>query len=149
MGAGDWNLAGYWSANHPTRRHACRSRRDTGAELPTRYETYRYEIDNSTRRGRGGRRRNRHAACCGRHPITTLDRRLLYGAILDCNALEASGELQRHATGLPVEAFASFFITEPISGRRRTSMVELVDITGKGGSGTLDNFLRDEAQLYR
>jgi hypothetical protein len=49
---------------------------------------------------------------------------------------------------VPVKAFASFFVTEPIKDGKDI-YVELVDITGKGGRGTLDNFLRDEAQLYR
>jgi hypothetical protein len=80
-----------------------------------------------------------------------VDRRLIYGAILNCTALEETNDLSGHSTDLPVEAFASFFLTEPVSSPSDDAsvMVELVDITGRGGQGTLDNFLRDEAQLYR
>jgi len=85
-------------------------------------------------------------------PVTTVDRRLLYGAILDCAALQAAGNnLSGNSTNLPVEAFASFFLTQPVPGASSggSVFVELVDITGRSGQGTLDNFLRDEAQLYR
>ncbi|TGS57598.1 hypothetical protein EN826_032645, partial [Mesorhizobium sp. M1D.F.Ca.ET.183.01.1.1] len=85
-------------------------------------------------------------------PVTSVDRRLLYGAILNCNALQAAGNnLNGNSTNLPVEAFASFFMTEPVPGASAggSVFVELVDITGRSGQGTLDNFLRDEAQLYR
>ena len=49
---------------------------------------------------------------------------------------------------LPVEAFASFFLTEPI--KNDTDIyVELVDVTGHSGRGSLQKFQRDESQLYR
>jgi hypothetical protein len=156
MGAGDWNFARYWAANHPTRAVPA-ALSGTGANLPTRYETYRYELnpdgDPTTNDSIVG-----DAAVSGEKgtppngagtPISIPDRRLLYGAILDCNALKASGmNFSGRLTGIPVRRFASFFITEPIKDGKDI-FVELVDITGKGGNGTLDNFLRDEAQLYR
>jgi hypothetical protein len=77
---------------------------------------------------------------------------LLYGALLNCGALQAAGNnLSGNSSNLPVEAFASFFMTEPVPGASEggSVFVELGDITGRGGQGTLDNFLRDEAQLYR
>ncbi|MBZ9668400.1 pilus assembly protein TadG-related protein [Mesorhizobium sp. ES1-3] len=156
MGAGDWNFARYWAANHPTRAVPA-ALSGTGANLPTRYETYRYELDpdgnpatNDSIVGDasvGGEKGNPPAGAGT--PISTPDRRLLYGAILDCNALQASGlKFSGRLTGIPVRRFASFFITEPIRDGKDI-FVELVDITGKGGNGTLDNYLRDEAQLYR
>ncbi|TPI69306.1 TadE/TadG family type IV pilus assembly protein [Mesorhizobium sp. B2-8-9] len=156
MGAGDWNFARYWAANHPGR-PVPSALSGTGANLPTRYEVYRYEIDPN---GDGNTSDNivGDAAVSGEKgippagagtPISIPDRRLLYGAILDCNALKASGmNFSGRLTGIPVRRFASFFITEPIRDGKDI-FVELVDITGKGGSGTLDNYLRDEAQLYR
>jgi Flp pilus assembly protein TadG len=146
MGAGDWNFARYWSVNHP-KRAVPPELSGTGANLPTRYEVYRYEIDNNVYQDTavGG---ETGIPACGT-PVTTVDRRLLYGAILDCQALQASGfKFTGRATGVPVKAFASFFVTEPIKDGKDI-FAELVDITGKGGRGTLDNFLRDEAQLYR
>ncbi|MFD2055886.1 TadE/TadG family type IV pilus assembly protein [Mesorhizobium calcicola] len=147
MGAGDWNFARYWAANHPTRAVPA-ALSGTGADLPTRYEVYRYEIDNNIVQDAsvGGEQGNPPAGAGT--PISTPDRRLLYGAVLDCNALQASGVKFSGRANVPARRFASFFITEPIFDGKDI-MVELVDITGKGGSGTLDNYLRDEAQLYR
>ena len=89
------------------------------------------------------------APICGASGTPVPDRRILYGAIIDCQAMEASGlKFSGRLTDVPVRAFGSFFITEPIKVDKDI-MVELVDITGRGGRGTLDNFLRDEAQLYR
>lgn len=163
MGAGDWNPSRYWKANHPLRNsgngagNLPTALAGTGDNLPTRYETYRYENDPN---GDGNTSDNivGDAAVSGEKgtppgaagsPITTVDRRLLYGAILDCKALQASGTTFKGRATVPARRFASFFITEPIKDTGKNIYVELVDITGKGGSGTLDNFLRDEAQLYR
>lgn len=142
MGAGDWNSSRYWTVNHPKRGSL-----PTELVGATRYEMYRYEIDKNIYQDAavGG---ETGIPACGK-PVTKVDRRILYGAILDCNALQASGvKFNGRSTGLPVRAFGSFFVTEPINDGKNI-YVELVDITGKGGRGTLDNFLRDEAQLYR
>ncbi|RTL92787.1 MAG: hypothetical protein EKK31_33280 [Hyphomicrobiales bacterium] len=148
MGAGDWNFARYWAANHPTRAVPS-ALSGTGADLPTRYEVYRYEIDNNIYQDASvGGEKGTPPAGAGT-PITTSDRRLLYGAILDCKALQASGTSFKGRATVPVRRFGSFFITEPIKDNGKNIYVELVDITGKGGRGTLDNYLRDEAQLYR
>ncbi|AZO22360.1 hypothetical protein EJ070_17810 [Mesorhizobium sp. M1E.F.Ca.ET.045.02.1.1] len=148
MGDGNWDLSGYWSTNFGSVSHP--SSWDTSA--PTRYDVYRYEIANGLvgTASAGGEVGTPENAC--QPPVTSVDRRLLYGAILDCQALQAAGNnLNGNSTNLPVEAFASFFLTEPVASASvgASVMVELVDITGRGGQGTLDNFLRDEPQLYR
>ncbi|RWH66137.1 pilus assembly protein TadG-related protein [Mesorhizobium sp.] len=148
MGDGNWDLSTYWSTNFQSTTHP--SAWDT--TKPTRYQVYKYEMANNLvgHASNGGEVGTPPSACLA--PVTTVDRRLLYGAILNCNALQAAGNnLSGNSTNLPVEAFASFFITQPVSGANNggSVFVELVDITGRGGSGTLDNFLRDEAQLYR
>ena len=153
MGEGDWKLQRYWTANHSIARGTTlpAALAGTGDDLPTRYETYRYELDPN---GDGNTSDNivgdqsiggeTGGPSCGQTAVTTVDRRILYGAIIDCQANGFNGR----AENVPVRAFASFFITEPIKDGKDI-YVELVDITGKGGRGTLDNFLRDEAQLYR
>jgi hypothetical protein len=149
MGTGDWKFGRYWQTNHPGRA-VPPALSGTGIDTPTRYETYRYEIDNNIvgDAALGNGEKGTPVANAGT-PISRPDRRLLYGAILDCKALAAAGyNLKGRLTGIPVRRFASFFITEPIRDGKDI-FVELVDITGKGGSGSLDNFLRDEAQLYR
>ncbi|TIO49148.1 MAG: hypothetical protein E5X80_24710 [Mesorhizobium sp.] len=148
MGDGNWNLSGYWSTNFGSTSHP--SSWDT--TKPTRYEVYKYEIAQGLvgTASTGGEVGTPANAC--QPPVTSVDRRLLYGAILNCNALEAAGnDLSGHSTNLPVEAFGSFFLTEPVPSASDDAsvMVELVDVTGGAGQGTLDNFLRDEAQLYR
>jgi Flp pilus assembly protein TadG len=144
MGAGDWNSSRYWTVNHPTRGALPASL--VGA---TRYEMYRYELDpdgnpltNDSIVGDASVGGETGTPSCSQTPVTTVDRRILYGAIIDCQAIAG---FNGRANNIPVRAFGSFFITEPI----KDSYVELIDITGKGGRGTLDNFLRDEAQLYR
>ncbi|RVB75845.1 MULTISPECIES: pilus assembly protein TadG-related protein [unclassified Mesorhizobium] len=147
MGDGDWNFSGYWSTNFGSAAYP--SAWDT--TKPSRYEVYRYELSAGLvgTASIGGEVGTPPNSC--EPPVTTVDRRLIYGAILNCTALEQTNDLSGHSTGLPVEAFASFFLTEPVSSPSDDAsvMVELVDITGRGGQGTLDNFLRDEVQLYR
>ncbi|WP_245499958.1 pilus assembly protein TadG-related protein [Mesorhizobium sp. M4B.F.Ca.ET.089.01.1.1] len=154
MGDGNWPLftegltPGYWNTNFGSASFPS----SWTTTKPTRYEVYRYEIAQGLvgTASAGGETGTPPNSC--QPPVTTVDRRLLYGAILNCNALEAQGnDLSGHSTNLPVEAFGSFFLTEPVSSPSDDGsvMVELVDITGRGGQGTLDNFLRDEPQLYR
>ncbi|MEO5326473.1 pilus assembly protein TadG-related protein [Mesorhizobium sp. CC13] len=149
MGDGNWDLNGYWTTNFG----AAAQPSSWSASKPTRYEVYRYEIAQGLvgTASVGGEVGTPPNSC--QPPVTSVDRRLIYGAILNCNALEQDpdNDLSGHSEDLPVEAFASFFITEPVQSASEDAsvMVELVDITGRGGQGTLDNFLRDEAQLYR
>ncbi|TPK97331.1 hypothetical protein FJ938_26450 [Mesorhizobium sp. B2-4-14] len=148
MGDGNWNLSGYWSANFGAAGYPA----SWDTTKPTRYQVYKYENANNLvgTASAGGEVGTPPNAC--QPPVTSVDRRLLYGAILNCNALQAAGNnLSGNSTNLPVEAFASFFMTEPVAGAASggSVFVELVDITGRGGQSTLDNFLRDEAQLYR
>jgi hypothetical protein len=148
MGDGDWNLSGYWSTNFGATSYPSA----WNTTKPTRYQVYKYEIANNLvgTASTGGEVGTPPNSC--QPPVTTVDRRLLYGALLNCNALQAAGNnLSGNSSNLPVEAFASFFMTEPVPGASAggSVFVELGDITGRGGQGTLDNFLRDEAQLYR
>ena len=148
MGDGNWNLSGYWSTNFG----AAATPSSWSTTKPTRYDVYRYEIAQNLvgTASTGGEVGTPPNSC--QPPVTSVDRRLIYGAILNCQALTAAGNsLSGHSEDLPVEAFASFFLTEPVRSAADDAsvMVELVDITGRGGQGTLDNFLRDEVQLYR
>lgn len=161
IGNGDWNFNQYWSTNFATNSNPVSVPVPLGADgihpatdpgnQPTRYSTYRYEIAQGIvgHPSNGG---EIGTPACAPASVATPDRRILYGAILDCQALAAAGLMAggNSSPPLPVEAFASFFITEPVeSGGDQTIRVELVDVTGGEGQGTLDKFLRDEAQLYR
>ena len=84
----------------------------------------------------------------------TIDRRLINGAVLNCNALEAEDpprNLGGHEVGLPVAAFLEFFLTEPIekggsgtAGDIYTEPVRML-LPGNGGLSTS----LDQVQLYR
>jgi Flp pilus assembly protein TadG len=148
MGGGDWDLTAYWTANHGG--SVPQDLWDgTSANKPTRYAVYQYELANNLVGdvSGGGESGTPPSGCLA--PVTTVDRRLLYGAVLNCNALDAAGyNLGGKDEDLPVESFASFFLTEPI--KNNTDIyVELVDVTGREGQGSLQKFQRDEAQLYR
>jgi hypothetical protein len=78
------------------------------------------------------------------------DRRVIFAAIIDCLAQDAAGR-----SVLDVNSFASIFLVNPMQqgGASVDDVgvidVEIVDITGFGGGGTLDTFVRNEAVLVR
>ncbi|RWB85903.1 MAG: hypothetical protein EOQ52_20340 [Mesorhizobium sp.] len=160
VGNGNWDFDTYWNTNFATTTNPVSVPKPTGgdgvnpastANPPTRYSVYRYEIAQGivNHPSNGG---ERGTPACSNNSVSNPDRRILYGAILNCQALAAAGLMSggNSSPPLPVEAFASFFITETVeSGPDQTIRVELVDVTGREGQGTLDRFLRDEAQLYR
>ncbi|AZO29451.1 TadE/TadG family type IV pilus assembly protein [Mesorhizobium sp. M1B.F.Ca.ET.045.04.1.1] len=160
VGDGNWDFNRYWSTNFATTTNPVAISPPLGADgvspasntnQPTRYSTYRYEIAQGIvgHPSNGG---ETGTPACSANKVSDPDRRIIYGAILNCQALAAAGLMGGGASSppLPVEAFGSFFITETVeSGSDQTIRVELVDVTGREGQGTLDNFLRDEVQLYR
>ncbi|MEQ1942471.1 pilus assembly protein TadG-related protein [Mesorhizobium sp. VNQ89] len=148
MGSGAWSITNYWNTNfgvgtsYPT---------SWTTDPPSRYELYRYEIDHGMvgTTSPGGESGTPDPDC--QPPVTTVDRRILYGAILNCQSLTALGHnLSGKSEDLPVEAFASFFLAEPVPSAADDAsvFVELIDIT-TGGQGTLAKFLRDDVQLVR
>ena len=70
-------------------------------------------------------------------------------AIIDCGTVGDGGGVNEY----PVKAFASIFLTRPMEspapGVDSTIDVEIIDITGFGGNGTLETFIRAEAILVR
>lgn len=152
MGDGSWDLTNYWLVNHNGAAVPADLWDGTAANKPTRYDVYLYEINNNLvgdLSNAPGRESGTPQSGCGTPiPVTQVDRRLLYGAILNCKALSATYNLGGKDEDLPVEAFASFFLTEPI--KNNTDIyAELVDITGRFGQGSMQKFQRDEVQLYR
>ncbi|NDW01117.1 pilus assembly protein TadG-related protein [Salipiger sp. PrR002] len=77
------------------------------------------------------------------------DPRVLVAAIIDCG--ENADETGR--SELPVNSYASIFMTRPMMsyapGVDMTIDVEIIDITGYGGNGTLETFIRQESILVR
>lgn len=76
------------------------------------------------------------------------DRRLIYGAIVNCDAENEAGNLNGRSGTPRAIGYASFFLTEPVTAADEV-MAEIVDIDGIHGRGTMVNFARDNVQLYR
>ncbi len=163
IGDGIWDFDGYWGVNfnHGATPIAAPNGW-SNANLPTRYEVYRYEVDNNLMASLSVGGEDGAPGCYSQSPTTLSDdpdRRLVYGAILDCEALEAEGKISgSHQEPLPVRAFGSFFLTEalekglgslPGEHDNQTFRVELTDLTGPDGDGSLDDFQRNEAVIYR
>lgn len=153
VGDGLWDFEGYWAVNHgsapkPPPKDGLAY---TNADPPSRYDVYRYEIEakltaNASPGGETG-----VPACYKKSTGDEPDRRLLYGAVLDCMALNdpANGGPIKGGSSdkLPVTAFARFFITEPIeTGKEDTLWVEMVDVFEPGVKNDVS---RDLIQLYR
>ncbi len=74
------------------------------------------------------------------------NRREIFAAIVNCVDEDPRGRADVEAV-----AFARMFLVKPLvkSGNTSYMTLEMIDITGKGGRGTLDEFLREEAELVR
>ncbi|WP_217578626.1 TadE/TadG family type IV pilus assembly protein [Mesorhizobium sp. GbtcB19] len=138
-GSGLWNFSGYWTVNHGNASTsgvltAC------GAN-PSRYCVYKYEINNPTLKSG----QEKTAPQCNT-TTQSADRRLLYVAVIDCVNNNVKGGNQT----LPVQAFASMFVTEPAGGPPDANIyAEIEDISTVVGQNTLKKLQRNEAQLYR
>lgn len=173
IGSGDWDIDGYWATNFPglpaltaqdkTDMSAFPAAVAPGAGVPSRYDVYRYEIENdltgelsvgdSGDAGNANKKESGLPQCfnglASPPPLSDdPDRRVIFAAIVDCIANGGSG-----VTVFPVNSYASIFMVNPMqqqgSGVDGTIDVEIIDITGFGGNGTLDTFVRDEAILVR
>ena len=170
IGTGDWPIEEYLAQNYgaaaplvsaiPNSFPASSSL--VGAHVPSRYDVYRYEISSGLYTTRhpgemveGSASGESGEAMCGpnkTHPIDPIpgpDRRVTVAAIIDCGTVGDGGGVNEY----PVNAFASVFLTRPMERTApsvdSTIDVEIIDITGFGGNGTLENFVRAEAVLVR
>lgn len=176
---GVWDIEKYFRVNHPgfaltdavldemSSYPGLDNENDPG---PSRYDVYRYEIahgmvgDDSVGApvgtvypGNGQPRSTRESglpSCAAASSVTPAtgpkDRRTVFAAIIDCNAEADSG-----VATMAVNSYASVFMTTPMQrdpadpSADSTIDMEIVDITGYGGNGTLDTFVRDESILVR
>lgn len=157
IGDGKWDYEGYMDLYGGT---AAGPKDEDGnafsnANPPTRFEVYRHEINNpamlaiTSPTGEDGR------PDCGVAPSEPPDRRVFYGAVLNCTALDNDpdyGPLQGASNpALPAEAFASFFFTEPVeqgggSSGEMTIWAEIIDVVEPGNNTEV---ARDRVQLFR
>ena len=145
MGDGNWDCPGYWAINFGA--SLVPPPASCTAGTASRYDIYRYEIDNNLVATSSPGGETGQPACYSGGAGTLSDnpdRRLLFGAVLDCTDLPsgASGD------PVPVVAFAKFFLTEPIPGSGDNSIfVELVGVVEPGSVS--NEVARDLVQLYR
>jgi len=145
MGAGDWDFSTYWQVNHsgdgrtpPTVNGAPAS----DANPPTRYDVYRYEIDQGFVSDRSPGGESGAPACFGEEVWPGgPDRRILYSAVVNCQSLGLSAGARWN---IPVAAFGKFFLTLPLSRSQSDLYVETVDLVKPG-----DDVNLDLVQLYR
>ncbi|PCJ08067.1 MAG: hypothetical protein COB16_08705 [Rhodobacteraceae bacterium] len=170
IGTGDWPIEDYLSQNYgfaaplvsAIPNSFAGSSSTVGALVPSRYDVYRYEISSGLYTMRhpgemvgGSPSGESGETMCGPNkthpiePITATDRRVTVAAIIDCGTVGDGGGVNEY----PVNAFASIFLARPMERTApsvdSTIDVEIIDITGFGGNGTLDNFIRAEAILVR
>jgi Flp pilus assembly protein TadG len=158
FGNGDWDFGKYWDVNHGNRNNALDESYPnswTDADPPSRYDVYRWEIDQNqipNQTSAGGE--NGLPACSTATATGDPDRRILYAAVLNCGDLDIKGS---SSETVPAVAFVKMFITRPMtklpgSGSCATCeedgdlLVEMVDVVKPGID---DAVLHDIVQLYR
>lgn len=165
LGSGSWDITRYWLVNFGGALTAAQKAGMssfpvadpvTGHILPSRYDVYRYEIENGlvstwSRGGPGSSGRNREsgAPLCAmsKNPLPqisdTPDKRVILAAVIDCLANPGG----TGNTARPVRNFASVFLVNPLDIKDMGAAkldIEIIDLNG-GTSGTL----RREAVLVR
>ena len=152
IGGGDWDFEAYW-----TRTHGSRPRPNdwSNSNRPSRYEVYRYEIDNdlvSAATAQGTPTEKGDPVCYAGDAEALSDnpdRRVFVGAIINCQAAAAAGQLTGSSGGsIPVEAYAKFFLTEPMDKNDGTIWAEMTQIV-EPGTAAARNIIRDSVQLVR
>lgn len=173
IGEGNWDAERYWELNHEGESlpgdmyESFNNTSGPGAIGPSRYDVYRYEVDNdgddhwlddegswftwdNPPEGETGHPICSNATNNALPPTDDPDRRVIYAAMIDCLSQAGQGK-----TTFNVNSYASIFLVAPMAkdpadpSADSTIDVEIIDITGYGGNGTLDAFIRDEAILVR
>jgi hypothetical protein len=143
FGNADWDRDAYWAANHG---YLDRPKPD-GYEEMTRYEIYRYEMDNDWIPNRwpdGGENGNPQ---CSPNSIDNpiRDRRKFYVAVINC----LEHDIRGRTDDVPVVAFAEMFMTEPVGMDGASTDDIWVEMLGVAEPGGDDGVLHDFPQLYR
>jgi hypothetical protein len=167
MGDGDWNFEAYWTVNHTKpdgtmhAKQMVNGAQASNANLPSRYDVYRYEIlqsatdatfiSNPSGLAVGAPAAHQETGlkmCSGSTTNDDPDRRTFYAAIVNCEAnLPPKLPLgPGNQSGVPVAAFGKFFITQPVAAAQDDILAEIVELVTPGSLGG-HNF--DQVQLYR
>ena len=136
IGNGAWDLNAYWQANYKTA---------PPQQFSSRWEAYKYEVSNQALLIAPSGSGETSAPQCFKNTATNADRRALYGAVINC--IEHQGEMNGAAGPLPVEAFAKFFLLQPVDdpgGGDSIVYAELTEIIKPP-----NDVVHDIVQLYR
>ncbi|ARQ12958.1 Flp pilus assembly Tad-like protein (plasmid) [Rhizobium etli] len=167
----NWNYTTYWNVAQSTAapsvstvlsNYSSYPPQATGTpSQPSAYDVYRYELANpslinhASANGETGKPTTGGQCYTGPDLSNYTaaeygDRREIFSAIVNCGYEASVGHLNGHKATRAV-AFARMFLTKPAikDSSERYLSLEMIDITGKGGRGTADEFLREEAELVR
>ncbi len=178
MTSNGWDVNKYWDISHgnlatapsvatytaPTAPAAVTNNKPSlpttavsGTYKPSRYDVYQYEITNNRvtdaapnkETGKANKVVGSGASVCYKSPsVPKAGRRELFAAVVNCNA--NSGTIRGGNADFPAEAYARMFMTRPATdGANKSLFLEVIDVTGKGGLGTVEDYLREEAELVR
>jgi Flp pilus assembly protein TadG len=158
----NWDIATYWDINHggyttppsrtgyapktPVPSDIPRSANAPTSGPPSRHDVYRYEsspnlVDDAAPNGETGQ-----FMCTLPAPPAVAGRREIFAAVANCTEHQ---DLIRGTHEFPAETFVRVFLTRPANLSDRTIHMEIIDVSGEGGLGTVENFLREEAELVR
>jgi putative Flp pilus-assembly TadE/G-like protein len=164
LGNGNWDCSTYWNTEHPVG--------TSGANVPpagcanpattSRYNVYQYEMSYLSDRSPGDPSAHPPivgeigAPVCNTQslPANTIDRRMLYAAIVNCQCLAAGNcypgapTLNGNTTDVPVAAYGKFFLTEPVGGSG-TSTTIYSELTSLAKPDDGSNTVFNSVQLYR
>jgi Flp pilus assembly protein TadG len=158
VGDGAWDFDAYWAMNHPGLQKPTSSWQGLPANAgsawsntnrPSRYQVYRWEIDNShiPNNSTSSPAYENGNPCQYTGTVNdSPDRRVLYAAVFNCTALGLQGSMG--GAQQPATEFAKVFVTEPmdVSGNNANMYGEIIDTINIGNGG---GALRDVVQLYR
>jgi hypothetical protein len=145
MGAGNWDFSTYWQVNHSGDGRgppAINGAPANNASPPSRYEVYRYEIEQGFVADRSPGGESGAPVCYGGGELSGMpDRRILHAAVINCRSLNLNAGARLN---IPVAAFGKFFLTLPLTRSQTDLYVEIVDLVKPG-----DEVNFDLVQLYR
>lgn len=145
IGNGAWDRDAYFLVNYGWNSATWQSTTGLGPDA-SRYEVYLWELDNTAisdmqQSMTGNKNGFSYPVCRGAGVTpdeTTVDRRRISAAVLNCEALNLNGS----ESGVPVLKWVDLFLVEPSYQRRRGSTVVTeatdvyVELIGETGSGT-------------
>ena len=145
IGNGAWDRDAYFRVNYGWNSATWQSTTGLGSDA-SRYEVYLWELDNTgvsdmQQSMTGNKNGYSYPVCRGGGVVpgeTTVDRRRISAAVINCDALNLSGS----ESGVPVLKWVDLFLVEPSYQRRRGSTVVTeatdvyVELIGETGSGT-------------